>query len=158
MVAATAAKTTGNEIQIGRPRVAKPPKKMRLLPVRSIVTGNTADAKTRTPSHIGALRNQSDRLTARNPIPIPRNEPRSTKFEKNERYAMCAPSHRIRTNSTNSIRKLARNNRRRSAETVLTSTCAPYAAPDGPTHAFAKRARFCAFDTSTASLEAKVLL
>jgi hypothetical protein len=122
MVAATAAKTIGNEIQIGRPRVWNPPKKMRLLPVRSIVTGNTADAKTRAPSHMGALRNQSDRPTARNPMPMPRNEPRSTKFEKNERYAMCAPSHRIRTSSTNSIRKLARNNRRRSAETVLPST------------------------------------
>src|SRR5512132_1364105 len=134
MVAATAAKTTGNEIQIGRPRVAKPPKKMRLLPVRSIVTGNTADAKTRAPSQMGALRNQSDRPTARNPILTPRNEPRSTKFEKNERYAMCAPSHRIRTSSTNSIRKLARNSRRRSVETVLPSTCAPYAAFDGLRH------------------------
>lgn len=96
--------------------------------MRSIVTGNTAETKTRTPSNMGALRNQSDRPTPRNPIPTPRNEPRSTKFEKNERYTMCAPSHRIRTSSTNSIRKLARNNRRRSAETVLASTCAPYAA------------------------------
>ena len=132
IVAATAAKMIGNEIQIGRPRVANPPKKMRLLPVRSIVTGNTADVKTRAPSHRGALRNQSDLSTARNPIPMPRNEPRSTKFEKNERYAMCAPSQRIRTSSTNSIKKLARNSCRRSAETVLPSTSAPYAAPRWP--------------------------
>jgi hypothetical protein len=78
-------------------------------------------------------RNQST-AAARNPIPMPRNEPRSTKFEKNERYATCAPSHRIRTSSTNSIRKLARNRRRRSAETVLASTCAPHAALDSLRH------------------------
>ena len=61
------AKTIGNEIQIGRPR-AWTPKRMRLLPVQSIVTGNTADTKTRTPSNTGALRNQSDRPTPRTPI------------------------------------------------------------------------------------------
>src|SRR5262245_25586786 len=156
MVAATAAKTIGNEIQIGRPRAENPPTQMRPLPVPPIVTRNTADRKTRAPSHMGAHRNQFDRPTARNPIPMPRNEPRSTKFEKNERYAMCAPSHRIRTSSTNSIRKLARNRRRRSAETVLPSTCAP---PDGLRHVRVSEAGtpFCAFDTSAGSLEGEVL-
>src|SRR3954453_13042181 len=49
----------------------------------------------------------------RKPSPIPRNEPRSTKFEKYARWTMFAPSHRISESSINSISALPRSRRTR---------------------------------------------
>src|SRR3954453_6432358 len=49
----------------------------------------------------------------RKPSPIPRNEPRSTKFEKYARWTMFGPSHRMGDSLINSISALPRSRRTR---------------------------------------------
>ena len=51
-------------------------------------------------------------------MPMPRKLPSSTKLAKYERCTIHAPAHRIATNSTNSMRKLAATSSTRSRRTV----------------------------------------
>jgi hypothetical protein len=86
MIAATAMKTAGSISQVGRPCVSSDPKYRRLPPVRSIVTGNALTSPRNTASETGANTKRSGFLCPRrNPRPMPRKLPSSTKFEKYDR-------------------------------------------------------------------------
>ena len=79
MVAADRGEDDRQRAQSGSPERWNPPKKMRLLPpVRSIVTGKTADANTKGPSNTGAHRNSR-------PV-VPRQEPDTDPEEAAEEH------------------------------------------------------------------------
>jgi hypothetical protein len=83
MTAATARKTKDSETQIGSPVRPYPPKKISSLPLRSISTGKINTAPTRIASVSGANGNRSIlEAPRRNPTPIPRKLPSSTKLLK----------------------------------------------------------------------------
>ena len=85
-------------------------------PVRSSDTGHCRTPNTSRASSTGAagIRDQLRRLT-RKPMPMPRNEPSSTKFEKYDRCTMFEPSQRMSASSRNSISALPRTRRRTTA-------------------------------------------
>src|SRR3954452_16830242 len=115
---ATARKTAGSMIQLGGPVVVPLEKKISESPDRSTVTGKALTNPIRPSRTMGEYSGigrggRSGAAARRKPSPIPRNEPRSTKFEKYARWTMFAPSHRISESSINSISALPRSSRTR---------------------------------------------
>ena len=89
---------------------------MTSLPVRSRVTGKSVTPPTSAASSSGAAGTSVQRRRlSRNPIPMPRNDPSSTKFEKYDRCTMFDPSQRISASSRNSISALPSTRRRTTA-------------------------------------------
>jgi hypothetical protein len=81
---ATATKINGSISSFGGPDTSRSPKVMSWLRDARMSTGKKRMKATRATSTIGVhgKRSRSVRPARRNPSPMPRNDPSSTKFEK----------------------------------------------------------------------------